>query len=125
MKKTALQFSTLILLGIAIVTNACVNNNEQELYPDTFCDTTDITWQNTVAEILQRNCVECHGPDRSYNNVRHDSYESEMIVVNDGRLRCVINHDSGCPQMPFQRGQLPECELKQINLWLDNGAPEN
>ncbi len=108
-----------------IVVSACENNNEFDLYGVMSCDTTDITWDNTIADIMQKNCVECHGPDISYNNVRHDSYESELIVVNNGKLRGVVNHQSGFIPMPFDRPQLPECELKQINIWLDNGAPEN
>jgi len=112
-----------IILLVAVI--ACENNNELDLYGVTPCDTTDITWDNTIAEILEQNCVECHGPDIHYNDVRHDSYESELIVVNDGRLRGVVNHQPGFIPMPFDRPQLPDCELKQINIWLDNGAPEN
>ncbi|MFC2089747.1 hypothetical protein ACFLT1_03145 [Bacteroidota bacterium] len=124
MNKTAIQISTLILIGIALFSNACVNHNELELYAEPECDTINITWENTIADILERNCVVCHGAQTSYNDVRHDSYESELIVVKDGRLRGVVNYLPGYPKMPFQQPQLPECELKQINIWLDNGAPE-
>jgi hypothetical protein len=48
-----------------------------------------------------------------------------MVVVNDGRLRGVINHLDGFSKMPKDRGKLPECELEILNKWLDNGAPEN
>lgn len=115
-----------IITSLAIIfAFACENNNELDLYGETSCDTTDITWENTISEILENNCVECHGPDISYNNVRHDSYESELIVVNNGKLRGVVNHLPGFIPMPFDRPQLPECELNQLNTWLDNGAPEN
>jgi hypothetical protein len=39
-------------------------------------------------------------------------------------LRGVVNHLDGFSKMPKDRAKLPDCELKQINLWLDNGAPE-
>ena len=67
----------------------------------------------------------CHGPVTHYNNVRHDSYESELIVVNDDRLRGVVNHLPGYVKMPYNQPMLPECELNKINAWLNNGAPEN
>jgi len=104
---------------------SCENNNELDLYGSQKCDTTNITWNSKVAAILQKNCVYCHGPDVSYNGVRHDSYTSEMVVVNDGRLRGVINHLDGFSKMPKDLGKLPECELKILNIWLNNGAPEN
>lgn len=104
---------------------SCENNNEQDLYGTQSCDTTDITWDSKVSAIMAKNCVRCHGEELSYNGVRHDSYESEMVVVNDGRLRGVVNHFDGFSKMPKDLGKLPECELKTINIWLDNGAPEN
>jgi hypothetical protein len=103
---------------------SCVNNNEEELYGIKPCDTSDVTWVSKISEIMQQNCVMCHGPVIAYRGVRHDSYASEMIVVNDGRLRGVVNHLPGYAKMPKDRGKLPECELKLINTWLDNGAPE-
>jgi hypothetical protein len=95
------------------------------LYGIPDCDTTNVTWDSKISAIMQVNCVVCHGEEVSYNGVRHDSYKSEMIVVNDGRLRGVINHLDGYVKMPKDRGKLPDCELKLINIWLDNGAPEN
>jgi len=115
----------LIFFLITALSLSCVNNNEYDLYGIPDCDTTNVTWDSKIAAIMQTNCVVCHGEDLSYNGVRHDSYESEMVVVNDGRLRGVINHLNGYVKMPKDRGKLPACELELINTWLDNGAPEN
>jgi hypothetical protein len=115
-----------ILSGILLIpaVQSCVNNNEEDLYGIEPCDITNVTWASKIADILQKNCVGCHGPEVAYKGVRHDTYEYEMIVVNDGRLRGVVNHLPGYSKMPKDRGKLPECELKLINIWLDNGAPE-
>ncbi len=117
----------LVCLGclLAIIPLSCENNNELDLYGTQECDTTEITWDSKVSAILQKNCVECHGPELSSGGVRHDSYAAEMVFVNDGRLRGVINHLDGYTKMPKDRGKLPDCELKILNKWLDNGAPEN
>jgi hypothetical protein len=115
-----------ILPGILLIPTlqSCVNNNEEDLYGIEPCDITNVTWASKIAEIMKKNCVVCHGPEVAYKGVRHDTYEYEMIVVNDGRLRGVVNHLPGYSKMPKDRGKLPECELKLINIWLDNGAPE-
>lgn len=116
----------LVIVGLlTLIPQSCVNNNELDLYGIQKCDTTNITWNSKISEILKNNCVICHGEEVSYNGVRHDSYASEMVVVNDGRLRGVVNHLDGFSKMPKDRDMLPECELKLINMWLDNGAPEN
>ena len=116
-----------ILLAIVacLAFTACVNNNESDLYGITECDTTGISWNNGISDIFQANCVVCHNEDLNYNGVRHDNYQSEMIVVKDGRLRGVVNHLDGYVKMPKDRGMLPYCELLLINTWLDKGAPEN
>lgn len=103
---------------------SCVNNNELDLYGTTKCDTTNVTWISKISFILEKNCVMCHNAEINYKGVRHDNYESEMIVVNDGRLRGVVNHHDGFSKMPKDRAKLPSCELKLINIWLDHGAPE-
>lgn len=115
----------LVLISFVILPFSCENNNEFDLYGIEDCDTTDLTWDDDIADIMNKNCVQCHGPVTSYNKVRHDSYASEMVVVKDGRLKGVINHLPGYSKMPKDRGKLPACELLKINTWIENGAPEN
>ncbi len=125
MHKKQVIHAFLIFVIVTAVSISCVNNNEYDLYGIPDCDTSNVTWDSKISAIMEANCVVCHGEDLSYNGVRHDSYESEMIVVNDGRLKGVVNHLNGYVKMPKDRGKLPECELELINTWLDNGAPEN
>ena len=114
------------IVGIlSLVPQSCANNNELDLYGILECDTTHLTWDSKISAILQEKCVKCHGAEVSRGGVRHDSYEFELVVINDGRLRKVINDPDPSTRMPKNEPQLDSCKLKQINLWLDNGAPEN
>lgn len=114
-----------ILAFLVFVFSSCAYNSEEELYGIEDCDTIVVTWENPIQEILAENCVPCHNAELHYNDVRHDTYEFELVVVNDGRLNGVVNHLPGYPQMPYQLPQLPDCELLLINTWLERGAPEN
>jgi len=125
MRRKPIIHALLIIVLSAVSLISCVSNNEFDLYGTPDCDTTNVTWDSKISAIMQVNCVVCHGEEVNYNGVRHDSYEREMIVVNDGRLRGVVNHLDGYAKMPKDRGKLPACELNLINIWLDNGAPEN
>jgi uncharacterized membrane protein len=122
--KTSVVIYIMLIILPGSSSQSCVSNNEEELYGIKPCDTSNVTWVSKIRDIMQEKCVMCHGPVVAYRGVRHDSYEAEMIVVNDGRLRGVVNHLQGYSKMPKDRGKLPECELKLINTWLDNGAPE-
>lgn len=125
--KISLKFSVLIIgLGIllTIIPPSCENNNELDLYGVQVCDTTNITWDSKISALLQEKCVRCHNANLNYNGVRHDTYQEELKVVYDGRLKNAINH-TGKYKMPKNQGKLPDCELKILNLWIENGAPEN
>jgi hypothetical protein len=118
-----------VFVGIfTIVPQSCENNNEFDLYGDCYklgYDTINISWNKNISVILKDKCVKCHGEELSYNEVRHDSYASELMVINDGRLRRVINDHDPSTRMPKNEQQLDSCKLKLINKWLDIGAPEN
>jgi hypothetical protein len=125
MKKVSIGGAAIFVVILASVFSSCAFNSEEELYGIAPCDTTLITWEYPIREILEKNCVPCHNAELQYNGVRHDVYEFELIVVNDGRLNGVVNHLPGYPQMPYQLPQLPECERLLINMWIEKGAPKN
>ena len=119
--------SFIVFTAFSLLTTfqSCESNSEEALYGIQPCDVTNVTWNSGIEALLAKRCVSCHGPEIAYNGVRHDSYQSELIVVNDGRLRGVVNQLSGFAKMPKDMGKLPDCEILLINTWLDNGAPEN
>ena len=124
MIKKLILFFIILLPLLCLIPPGCVNNSEEELYGVRFCDTTNITWESKISQILKDNCVMCHNAGLNYRNVRHDTYIEELKNVQSGRLRGAVNHLDGFVPMPYQRGKLPDCELQLINLWIDKGAPE-
>ena len=124
MQKVPFGITIVLLAFFVSVFSSCTFHSEEELYGISPCDTTLISWDYPIREILEKNCVPCHNAELHYNGVRHDVYELELIVVNDGRLNGVVNHLPGFPQMPYQLPQLPECERLLINMWIERGAPK-
>jgi len=109
----------LIILGIT----SCYYDNEMELYPQTIeCDTTNVTYSATIAPIMSSNCNGCHGGSAPLGNVITDTYDGVKQIADDGRLRGVVNHESGYVPMPKDRPKLNDCDLTKIGKWLDNGA---
>lgn len=120
----------LALTGVAIFfiwsLSSCYYDNEQDLYPSPpACDTTNITYSGTVNPILQVNCNTCHNSVDQQGGIITDNYTDLQTIINNGKFRGAINHLEGYLPMPKGGEQLNNCDLTQINLWLDNGAPNN
>ena len=106
--------------------NSCYYDNEEELYPNPVeCDTTNITYSGTVVPILENNCYSCHNTVNQQGGIVVDNYDDLRVVIDNGRFRGSINHLDGYSPMPQGGEKLNECNLTKINMWLDNGAPNN
>lgn len=115
-----------ITLWIAGFMSSCYYDNEEDLYPkQTACDTTNVTYETKIAPIMQNNCNSCHNQVTANAGVVTDNYNDLKTVAENGQLWGAVNHEPGYSPMPRNGEQLPECELKKIRIWIDNGAPRN
>jgi hypothetical protein len=113
---------------IAMAVTSCYYDNEEYLYPGLpggECDTTGITYAGFVAPLLASNCNSCHNEAAPSGNVVTSTYDGLKIVVNSGRFRKAINHESGALQMPQNGDKLSSCELLKIDAWINRGALQN
>ncbi len=105
---------------------SCENQNEEELFGKTGCDTRDVSWTTDVQPILASRCLHCHYEGTgAIAPFSLQNYEDVLIRVNTGQLDAAINHRSGSPKMPKDGPKLPECELSKINIWILEGAANN
>ena len=65
----------------------------------------------------------CH--NASASNPKLDTYDGVKLVAADGRLLDAINHTGAASPMPKNGGKLPQCSLKQIEMWVTDGFPNN
>lgn len=117
-----------ILLAIASIAG-CYYDSEERLYPKISnpCDDIEVTFSGTVTSILQP-CQSCHSNSNassSGSGIKLQNYKDVMIVVNNGKFMGSVNHASGYVPMPNGGGKLPECEISQLQKWIDNGSPNN
>ena len=88
------------------------------------CDTSNVTFSGTIFPVIQANCLGCHSGSVLSGGVNLSNYDGVFNVVIDGRLYGAVNHLSGYTAMPLG-GQLSDCEISQINFWINDGAPNN
>ena len=111
----------LVIMGL----NACYYDVEEELYPDTSCDTVDMSYEMDIVPILSENCYECHSQAVNTANITLEGYQNVMEYVNDGRLLGAIKHLPGFSPMPKNAPKLVECNIEKIETWIESGAPDN
>lgn len=115
-----------ILVFSAVLFNSCYYDSEEYLYPQNFqCDTSNVTYTEVISDIMETSCNSCHGGGSTYGGVITNTYDGLKELVDNGQLWGTINHESGYKPMPQGKPQLPECELNQIKVWIENGALEN
>jgi len=114
-----------LLLITVLFTPACTYNVEEELYPDTGCDTDNITYSGTIVPILETTCFICHGAGINTGGITLEGYDNLKKVVDNGRLLGAIRREAGFTPMPQDQPQLPDCTIEKIEIWVDAGALNN
>lgn len=89
------------------------------------CDTTNVTFSETIWPVIELNCFGCHsGPEPSGNILLVD-YNSVAVQANNGKLFGAVNHDTGFEPMPKNAPKLSDCKIDQIKIWIEDGTPNN
>lgn len=112
------------LLGLVLF-SSCYYDVEEKLYPVSDCATTNMSYQNDIAPILERNCYACHSIAANTANVTVEGHTELMEQITNGKLIGVINHAQGFKPMPQAAPKLRACDIDKIEAWVDDGAPNN
>ncbi len=122
MKKIILFVGTIFLFTL----QSCYYDNMEDLYPDSSgCDTTNITYLQSVWPVLQSNCTGCHQGTAPSGNARLENYNDIVAVVENGKLMGTIRHESGFSPMPKGGNKLSDCDITKLEIWINKGYPEN
>lgn len=88
------------------------------------CDDTQFTYAAIIQPIVATHCVGCHKPGSLGGNIDLSSYAKVKTQVSNGKLLGSVTHASGYVAMP-QGGKLEDCQITQIQKWIDAGALNN
>lgn len=117
-------WAAIAFMGI-INLNSCYYDVETELYPNSLCDTAAITYSTHIVRILQNNCYICHSNAVKQGDVSLEGYTNLKPYVDNGLLIGVVRHDPGFLEMPQGGAKIGDCEIAQIQKWINDGAPNN
>lgn len=116
----------LVTALLPILMQACYYDSVQELYPNPVeCDTTNVTYSADVWPVINANCTACHSGAAPSGNIRLANYDEIVVQANNGNLMGAINHEAGYSPMPKGRQKLPQCDITHIQIWINQGTPDN
>lgn len=122
MKKKIL---TLLAVSLFII-SGCYYDKEDLLYGAATCDTTAVTYSQTIKSILTNNsCMSCHAGTIPSGSINLETYANVKATVDNGKLYGSITHASGYIAMPQGAPSMSSCDIKKIKAWIDAGAPNN
>lgn len=88
------------------------------------CDTiSEITFSEFIWPIVNLNCRSCHSGTNPSGSQYLRDYTDLAAIAADGRLKSVIR-GNGFPLMPPEYG-LSDCNIRQIEIWIENGFQNN
>ena len=127
MKKKGLitAFSLICLLAMV---ESCYFDKADVLYPDVNCVTTDITYSNFVATIMNTQCAtsSCHDAARAASGANLSTYAATKSYATASKAAFLgsMRHASGFSNMPKGGSQLPACTINKIEAWITAGMPQ-
>ena len=113
-----------LLIFSCFTFTGCYYDKEDMLYPS--CDSTHVTYKQTIAPIMARNCNGCHyASATNAGGVITDNYNdlSPMATL-DGVFWRDINWLEG-KAMPKGGAKLSPCDIGKIKKWINEGALDN
>lgn len=125
-KQGHLLLSFLLMIFLMIIAFSCKYYNEEDLTPaPPPCDTTNVTYTNTILPIFNANCIVCHSTAIGSGGIILDTYTDAKVPAQNGMLWNAVSWAPGFPfQMPKDGAQLPSCDLAKIKKWIDSGVPQ-
>jgi len=88
------------------------------------CDTINpVTFSGTIWPIMQTSCTGCHSGASPSGNVNLTSYSNVAAVASSGLLIKSLK-GAGATRMP-PAGAFSACRIRQFEIWVNNGFPNN
>ncbi len=88
------------------------------------CDTINpVTFSGTILPVTKTYCTGCHSGTTPGAGVRLENYADIASVAASGVLMNALR-GNGVPKMP-PAGSLSTCRIRQYELWISNGYPNN
>jgi uncharacterized membrane protein len=106
---------------IAIISTWISQGAKNNVCEDLNCDTTNVTYTTSIADIITTSCVGCHKSPSPSGGVDLSSYSGVYAVAMNGKL---VNVVTGTTKLMPPGNKMPPCKISKIQKWVSVGAPQ-
>jgi hypothetical protein len=117
--------SALLLAFSVLILASCKKDDMETLSTVSNCDTTNVTFSQTIQPLLNTHCNSCHSGNFPSAGVALDNYQAVKAVASSGVLLGTIRHENGYSPMPKNSTKLNDCDIRKVEIWIQNGSLEN
>ena len=86
------------------------------------CDLSTVTYAKVVAPLMQKYCNGCHSGTAPQGNIQTATYTALKALSAKSSFMGSIRHLSGFSPMPQNAAKLSNCQIDQIEKWIQLGA---
>ena len=88
------------------------------------CDTAVFTYAAAVAPLMNTYCKGCHNPASLGGGIDLSTYTAVKASA-AGRLLGSIKHTAGYAAMPKGSNKFSDCQVRQVEKWIQAGSQNN
>jgi len=89
------------------------------------CDTVNVTFSQSVMPIIAENCTGCHSGNNPSGNISLTNYAQISNESTNGKLLDAMKGNPNAVAMPLNSPLLSDCRISIIEIWINNGTPNN
>lgn len=89
------------------------------------CDTAIFTYSGAIRNMMTNKCAGCHNPANLGGGIDVSTYNGLRVVALNGKLYGSVAHQPGYSPMPQNAARLSDCEIRQVQKWINSGSPNN
>lgn len=91
----------------------------------TLCDTNKIAYATNIQPIFDKYCKGCHSGGAAPKGILLDTYVGVTAAANSSSLLGAMKHSAGFTPMPQGGAKLSNCEIRQVEKWIEAGKLNN
>lgn len=89
------------------------------------CDTSSFSYAAAIKPLIDASCKGCHNASLASGGIDLSTYTGLKNTAVSGRLLGSIRWNTGFSAMPQGAPKLPECQITQVEKWINAGTPNN
>jgi uncharacterized membrane protein len=114
-----------VLLTITFLSQGCLKDNEEDLFPNTDCDTTaTVSYVNDIVPMLQSQCYVCHSQLAQQGGIILEGH-TNFTAYAPLALAAISKQPNEPKFMPQGGSAMDDCFKQKLQVWINRGSNNN